>query len=132
MKVLVAGSKDWSDYNDVMRNMTIVLDDWVKSNPEDKKITFVHAGNRGAENMVTEYIGKVERLISQKGYKISEKVYSLRPYINERQPNIARDNDIVMSGADMAVVFIKGTCPRTEAFARLVSAYQIPLEIVRD
>ncbi len=128
----MAGSKDWSSYPDIMRSMTVILDDWVRSNPEDKKITFVHSGSRGAENMVTEYIGKVEKLVSQKGYKISEKVYGLRPYANEARPNIARDNDIVLGGGDMAVVFIKGTCPRTEAFARLVNAYEIPLEIVRD
>lgn len=132
MKVLVAGSKDWSSYNDIMRNMTVILDDWVRSEPEDKKITFLHAGNRGAENMVTEYIGKVEKLISQKGYKISEKVFSIKPYMNETSPHIARDNDIISSGADLAIVFIKNTCKRSESFARLTSAYDIPTEIVRD
>ena len=130
MKVLVAGSPTWDNYPEIMRKMTIILDDWVKDNPEDKKIVFVHAGNRGAENMVTEYIGKVERLIKQKGYTISEKVIGLKNFNNEDNPRNARDFAIISEGADRAIIFSKEPCARSRNFAKLTEAFAIPTEVV--
>jgi hypothetical protein len=132
MKVLIAGSPTWDNYSEIMRKMTVVLDDWVSGNPEDKKIVFVHAGNRGAEDMVTEYIGKVERLIKQKGYAISEKVIGLRNFVNEDNPRNARDFAIISDGADKAIIFAKEPCARSRNFAKLTEAFDIPTEIVND
>jgi hypothetical protein len=39
-----------------------------------KSIVFVHRGLAGAETMVTEYIGKVERYMKQKGYSLKEEL----------------------------------------------------------
>jgi peptidase E len=72
MKVLIGGSRNWVDYNHIVRRMTILLEDWVRNNPEDKRIIFVHSASTPAENMVTEYIGKVDKLLKQKGYHIDE------------------------------------------------------------
>lgn len=130
MKVLVAGSPTWDNYSEVMRKMTVILDDWVNDNPDDKKIVFVHAGNRGAENMVTEYIGKVERLIKQKGYTITEKVVGLKGFNGEDNPRNARDLSIVSEGADRAIVFVKEPCSRSRNFINLVQAFEIPTEVV--
>jgi hypothetical protein len=72
MRVLVVGSTNWKNYNEVMRNMTLEIEDIAAQDLEDKKIVFVHTGLRGAENMVTEYLGKVEKFLRQKGYSVKE------------------------------------------------------------
>lgn len=129
MKVLVAGSREWSDYNEVMRKMTVIIDRWVSTNPEEKKITFIHTGNDGAENMVTEYIGKVEKFMRQKGYTITESL--VRVNTTQNSSNVVRDFDIIASGADLAVIFMKGKCKRTQSFSQMSASHGIPTEIVK-
>lgn len=131
MKVIIIGSKDWSNYNEVMRQMTVLIDDWVRTNPEDTTMTVIHTGSYGAENMITEYIGKVEKLFKQKGYSIKEKIYKIKNY-NGESAFLDRDRDIVQDGADKCIVFIKDSCKRATAFARLASAYDIETTIVRE
>lgn len=132
MKVLVAGSPAWDNYQEVVRKMTVILDEWVRTGDEENKITFVHTGSQGAENMVTEYIGKVERLIRQKGYIINEKVVSLKKFSNETNPRNARDYAIISEGADLAVIFSKYHDSRSKNFAQLAEAFNIPTEVVYD
>lgn len=130
MKVLVAGSTGWDNYQEVVRKMTVVLDEWVRTDQEDKKIVFVHGGSQGAENMVTEYIGKVEKLIKQKGYTISEKVIGMRNFQTQENPRDARDYTMISDGADLALIFAKQPCSRSRKFANLTEAFGIPTEIV--
>ena len=52
MKVGVFGSKDWNNYSDVMRNLTVFIQNAHELGHEG--IVFVHSGSRGAENMITE------------------------------------------------------------------------------
>ena len=129
MKIMVVGSKNWVDYNEVMRVMTVTIDRWVSTNPEDKVITFVHSGSVGAENMVTEYIGKVEKFMRQKDYHIKEKLYSRSNYGNPGL--LARDYDILTSGVDKAIVFIRDRCKRSESFINMAKADNIPVELVK-
>lgn len=128
MKIIIVGSKNWVDYNEIMRVITVNIDRWVSTNPEDKRITFIHTGRVGAENMVTEYIGKVEKFMRQKGYHINEKLYG-GPSNNPS--NIARDYDMINSGADKAIVFIRDRCKRSESFIKLANANGIPVELVK-
>jgi len=132
MKVLVAGSKNWINYDELIRNITVVIEDLVSKNPDDKVITFVHTGSIGAENMVTEFIGKTESYMRQKGYSIRDSVF--RPKTTEVIPGYRSTKDALMveQGADVAIVFIKGSCKRTETFARLSKAYDIPTKIVKE
>ena len=94
MRILVFGSKDWEDYNDLIRQVTLLIEDSKFLYPEEKEYVFVHKGQKGAENMITEYIGKTEKFLRQKGYKIKEQLirdkssYSDVSMI-ESEPNIA-------------------------------------------
>ena len=92
MRVLIAGSRNWVDHNEIMRKMTVILDEWVSSNPSDRKITFVHTASSPAENMITEYIGKVERLICQKGSAIDQQL--VRPNRGKQWQGRLSINDI--------------------------------------
>ena len=126
---MVVGSKNWIDYNEVMRVMTVAIDRWVSTNPEEKVITFIHSGSIGAENMVTEYIGKVEKFMRQKDYYIKEKLYG-RGKVNN-SGRLANDYDILVSDVDKAIVFIRDRCKRSEAFINMAQANGVPVELVK-
>lgn len=128
MRVLIAGSRNWVDYNEIMRKMTVILDEWVASN-SDNEIVFIHTASSPAENMVTEYIGKVERLVKQKGYSIKEKL--LRPKFGEQWQGRVSVDDITEMKLDKAVMFIRDSCKKTQNIANMTSAMGIPTDIVK-
>lgn len=129
MRVLISGSRNWVDYNEIMRKMTVVLDEWASSNPEDKKITFVHSASSPAENMVTEYIGKVERLLRQKGYHINEQLVKSKP--DTSYSRVGTLFDLSNLNIDKTIVFIRDSCKRTQSLANISSAMGIPTDIVK-
>lgn len=132
MKVIVIGSKDWTNYDEVVRNMTVLVYDWFNSNPTDKTLTILHTGAWGAESMVTQYIDRVRKLFKQNGYFIKDRVYNLRKY-PESITAADRDKDMVENGeAEKALIFIKGACKRSTGFARLADAYGIETKIIRE
>lgn len=128
MRVLIAGSRNWVDYNEIMRKMTVVLDEWVSSNL-DNEIIFIHTALSPAENMVTEYIGKVERLIKQKGYLIKEEI--ARPRGNYSWQSGLSVDEISNLRIDKAIMFIRDSCKKTQNIANITSAMGIPTEIVK-
>jgi hypothetical protein len=122
MRVLIFGSKDWTDYNDLIRQLTVLIDDRKHFYPEDIEYTFVHTGMRGAENMVTEYIGKTEKFLRQKGYKIKEEL------VRDKSP--LADHSLIESMPDFALVF--GTSERNRSCVKLLEAYGIPHRFVKE
>lgn len=129
MRILVSGSRNWVDYNEIMRKMTVTLDEWASSNPEDKKITFVHSASSPAENMVTEYIGKVEKLLRQKGYHINEQLVKSKP--DSSYSKVGSLFDLSNLNIDKTIVFIRDSCKKTQALANISNAMGIPTDIVK-
>jgi hypothetical protein len=122
MRVLVFGSKDYTDYNEFIRQMTVLIDDRKHFYPDDKEYLFVHKGQRGAENMVTEYIGKVEKMLRQNGYKIKEELV--------RSKDINVDYNLIESNPDFALVF--GESAKNRQCIRLLEAMGIAYRYVKD
>lgn len=129
MRILVSGSRNWVDYNEIMRKMTVTLDEWVSSNPDDKRIIFVHSASTPAENMVTEYIGKVEKLLKQKGYHINEQL--VRSKSDESYSKAGTLFDLTNLNIDKTIVFIRDSCKKTQTIANISSAMGIPTDIVK-
>lgn len=127
MKLVVIGSKNWDDYNTFMRKMTIEIEDWRFASPEDTKLSVMHIGTRtGVEDMVSEYVGKIEDLLRQKGVQISEKIMRFSsPKISDR------DFEMLNDGVDKVIIFQKGSCPRSINAARISEAVGIPTTIVK-
>lgn len=128
MRILVGGSRNWVDYNEIMRKMTVTLDQWVSTNPSDRKITFVHTASSPAENMVTEYIGKVERLLKQKGYSIDEQLFRPKKISDTTAVQMY---DLASLNIDKAIFFVRDSCKKTTSLANISSAMEIPTEIVK-
>ena len=122
MRTAVFGSRDWSDYPDLMRQITVFIQDSHVVGHEN--ITFVHTGAKGAETMVTEYIGKTEKFLRQKNFKIKEELM-------RGKAQVVNDLDIIESGIDFALIFSDG-CKRTLACSRLLKEYNIPYRIIES
>lgn len=130
MRILVTGSKDWNDYNEIIRNLTLVIEDIAFHYPDEKRITFVHTGLKGAENMVTEYVGKIEKFMRQKGYSIKEELFK---YYGDTdlQSKFMRDYEMMNSGISLAVIFTKKGCKRSDYFAKILTEFDVPTRIVK-
>lgn len=128
MRVLIFGSKDWTNYGDIMRNMTILLEDIKYADPDANQLTIVHAGNSGAENMVTEYIGKVEKFLRQKGMNIKEEIFKATIASNKS----VNDYNMITKGGDYAIVFMTNGDKRTQYCAKMLEEFEIPTKIVRE
>jgi hypothetical protein len=122
MRALVFGSKDWTDYNDLIRQVTLLIEDNKHHYPDDKEYTFIHKGLRGAENMITEYIGKVEKLLKQKGYKIKEELV--------RDKSSFSDVTMIESEPTIALVF--GECSRNKQAISLLKTYGVPYRYFKE
>ena len=122
MKVVVFGSKSWVDYNELIRQITVLIDDRRHFYPDDKEYTFVHTGIPGAENMVTEYIGKVEKFMRQKGYRVKEELV--------RDKSSLRDFSLIESNPDFVLVF--GLSERNRSCLKLVEEYKVPHRFIKE
>jgi len=120
MKILAIGSRYWESYPDLMRYMAILIQDAVEAHPDDKTMTFVHSGSIGAENMVTEYVGKVHKLLKSNGYKIKEEL------IRDRSEGI--EESLILSDIDFALVF--GKSYRTNKCVAYLELYGIPYRFI--
>lgn len=122
MRVLVFGSKDYTDYNDLIRQLTVLIDDRKHFYPEDSEYVFIHTGLKGAENMVTEYIGKTEKFLRQKGYKIKEELI--------RDKSSFSDVTLIESAPDFALVF--GESRRNSQCLNLLETYGVPYRHIKE
>jgi hypothetical protein len=119
MRVAVYGSSDWDNYSDLVRQVTLFIQEAVEL--EHEGITFVHTGKKGAENMITEYIGKTEKFLRQKKFKIKEELF--------RDKNKLADVKIAESGIDYAIIFSTRD-KRTQICKQILGAYEIPFRLV--
>lgn len=122
MRIAVAGSREWGDYNTLIRKITIEIEDWALANPEDTRLVFVHTGQAGAENMITEYVGKTQSFMKQKGRSISDLVFYTSP---EKD----RDFALLSSGVDRVIVFGANTCKRSYRFAKLAEGMGLDVSV---
>lgn len=122
MKVGVFGSKDWVDYPDLMRNMTVFIQDAHELGHDN--IILVHTGINGAENMITEYIGKTEKFLRQKKFKLKEELI-------RGKSQIINDMNVVESGLEYSLVFSTG-CNRTKSILKILKEYSIPYLLIES
>ena len=131
MKILVVGSPSWKNYNEIMRQMTLVIEDVTITAPEETRIVFLHTGLRGAENMVTEYLGKVEKFLRQKGYTVKEELFNKKLSGNALD-KITGDYDMITSGVDQAVVFLSPEDKRGSYCIKILKEVGVPTKIVKE
>ena len=122
MRALIFGSKTYKDYNELIRQVTVLIDDRRHFYPDDKEYTFVHTALPGAENMITEYIGKVEKFMRQKGFKLKEELV--------RDKSTYSDVSLIESMPDFVLVF--GESSRNRQCIRVLEAMEVPYRYIKD
>jgi hypothetical protein len=121
MKVAIFGSYDWNNYMDLVRSMTLFIQESHEIGHDN--VVFIHSGKSGAENMLTEYLGKTEKFLKQKNFKVKENLF-------REKSNIA-DLKIIESGIDFALIFSTKD-KRTYSAKKLLEAYEIPYRIIES
>jgi hypothetical protein len=121
MKVAIFGSYDWNNYMDLVRSMTLFIQESHEIGHDN--VVFIHSGKSGAENMLTEYLGKTEKFLKQKNFKVKENLF-------REKSNIA-DLKIIESGIDFALIFSTKD-KRTYSAKKLLEAYGIPYRIIES
>jgi hypothetical protein len=119
MKIAVVGSRGWEDYPTLIRKLTVEIEDWIRLNPDENTLMFLHTGAKGAETMVTEYVGKIESLAKQNGRKITDRV--IYSQSSDRDRELVESNEI-----DRAIIFAKRDCKRSQRFAKITEGLGIP------
>lgn len=127
MIIGVIGSKGWEDYQLLIRKVTIEIEEWRLAYPDDTKLLFFHAGQQGAENMITEYVGKVEKFMRQKGLSVSDRVSKVRG-----QNIMDADFNLINSPIDKLIIFAKEPCVRSRKAATIAEAVGKPYTYIKD
>ena len=122
MRVGVFGSKDWSSYPDIIRTLTLFIQEAHELGHDN--IIFVHSGGGGAEQMLSEYIGKTEKFLREKKFKIKEEIM-------KRNAQVVKDIGVIESTLDYALVFSTGD-KRIISCQRLLKEYQIPFKLTES
>lgn len=121
MRVGIFGSSEWDNYMELVRGMTIFIQESHEIGHDS--IVFIHGGKHGAENMLTEYIGKTQKFLKQKNFKIKEDLFRDRSKIS--------DVKMIESGLDFAIIFSTGD-KRTYSSKKLLEAYGIPYRFIES
>jgi hypothetical protein len=122
MRVGIFGSKEWNSYSDIIRNLTVFIQECHELGHDN--IIFIHSGNEGAENMITEYVGKTEKFLREKKFKIKESIM-------KKDISVVKDMHVIESGLEFALVFSTG-CKRTVSCQKLLKEYEIPYRLIEN
>jgi len=121
MRVAVFGSYDWNSYPDFMRSITVFIQNAHELGHDN--VIFVHTGKNGAENMVTEYVGKTQKFLKQKNFRIKEEFVK-----DKTGTDIVK---IAESGVDYGIIFSTGD-KRAKSCMQILSAYNIPYNTIES
>ncbi len=127
-KVLVTGSRNYSDYGTIARAISIAIGDL--NDQGYKEITFLQGGQKGADNMAVEFINKVEKSIFKLlGIKLRYKTFhpDYNKYGSPQALHI-RNQEMVDEKPISALVFLESGEPNrgTLSTVRRLKAAGIP------
>lgn len=122
MKVGVFGSQQWKNYPDIIRSLTLFIQETHELGHDN--IIFVHSGGGGAEQMLSEYIGKTEKFLREKKFSIKEEIV-------KKNSQVVKDMKVVESMVEFALIFSTGD-KRSSSCKRLLKEYSIPFKIIES
>lgn len=127
VKIGVIGSKGWEDYQTLIRKLTVEIEDWKINNPDENKIAFIHQGTTASENMVTEYVGKIEDFMRQKKVIVSDKIFR----VPSKRDQFAKDFELINSDIDRLIIFAKEPCARSRNAATIAETLNVPYTYIK-
>lgn len=133
-RILVTGSRDWQDYNTVVRGISVAIETLHDNDPDLTHITIVHGGARGADRMAGRFVDQARAFLKGKGITLIEEVHPVKP--NEWKmygPGAGnrRNQFMVDLGADLAVAFHMHGSPGTKHCIGACEKAGIPVTIYK-
>jgi YspA, cpYpsA-related SLOG family len=106
MRILVTGSRHWSDYERVSFGLATAIETLMAKFPEDKTITLIHGAAPGADSLADNFMFRSRKFLAQKGYTV---VIDPHPADWDKHGKAAgpiRNQEMVDLGADICVAFV--------------------------
>jgi len=125
MRILVTGSRHWSDYNKVIRGLTVAIDELSTKFKDDKTITIVHGGARGADSLAADFVVNTRSYFAGHGYTIKEEVHPANWNKYGKGAGPIRNQEMVDAGADICVAFLAPNSRGTKDCAARARAAKI-------
>lgn len=110
MRILVTGSRFFSDYPTFTRGITVALETLIAKNPDDKNIVLVHGGAKGADAMCDIFVSHTSSYLHGRGYTITTDPVKVTEDEWKQYGKFAgpqRNTRMVVKGADICVAFFK-------------------------
>lgn len=123
MRILITGSRDWTDQGRIARTIMRYLaattemlydDDSVPIRRNTNEVVIVHGGARGADQLAATWAEGCEPPIATEAHPVTQQMWQENPRVAGYMRNI----DMVAMGADVCLAFIspchKDGCHRPE------------------
>ncbi len=112
MRILVTGSRFFSDYPTFTRGITVALETLIAKFPDDKNIVLVHGATAkgGADAMCDVFVSHTSSYLHGRGYTITTdpmKVTEDEWKQYGKYGALQRNTRMVVKGADICVAFFK-------------------------
>lgn len=111
-RILVTGSRDWEDVSRIFETLTAVMRYWKTTN-----IILVHGGARGADTIAGQWASS---------QFLMEEVHFAEWDLYGKKAGFVRNAEMVKSGADICVAFIKDNSRGATMCAELAEKAGIP------
>jgi hypothetical protein len=124
MRVLVTGSRDWSDGKTLHHALTYTYLDWKESRPGNEDFVVVHGAARGADTLAGTWVGTIGRMDSH--IKVEE-----HPADWARYGNVAghkRNQEMLDTGIDLVLAFQVDKSPGTKGCVKMAKRMDIPVK----
>jgi hypothetical protein len=103
MRILITGSRDWTDTGYLWTRLHRVMED----NPDEQEFTYVHGGARGADMLVEKWVEFIQPWAEHVDRVITTEVHPAEWRTYGKRAGFVRNREMVEAGADLCLAFIK-------------------------
>lgn len=124
MRVLITGSRDWTDIGTLHAALNNTYGTWKENSSDDPEFVVVHGAARGADTMADEWahnLGCVESRVTREPYPADWERYG-------RAAGHKRNQEMLDTSIDLVLAFPLGRSPGTRGCVRLAKKAGIPVK----
>lgn len=114
MRILITGSRHFTNYDTVMRGLSVAIETLVSRNPEATEIVVVHGAARGADEMAGNFVRHARAFLKGQGITLTEERHPVTQAdwnTLGKSAGVVRNQKMVDLGADICVAFFKAGEP---------------------
>jgi hypothetical protein len=105
MRILITGSRDYTDYDTISRGMVVAIETLIAKFPDDMTITFVHGAAPGADTLADRFAKSARKFLMSKGYQVDIEPHPADWPSFGKGAGPKRNKEMVDLGADICIAF---------------------------